>query len=354
MKVSLTPLLALSLLLQTVIAAEPATKAAPVASPDAQPPAGLPDTVATVNGQPIARGELEQAMQEFLGQRGRSIADIPPAQKNGAYRMILDDLIANKLVTKASAGVKVTDEEVGAALKRVTANFGSEEEVKAQMAKRGQTIEQVRAEIHEGLQQQRWMEEQVKGGEAVADAEAEQFYKNNPQHFQMPERVRASHILVSVKADAKPETVVEKEKAAEAIAARVKKGEDFSKVATELSEDPSAKKNGGDLDFFAREQMVPQFADVAFKLKENEISDPIRSEFGFHIIKMTGRKPAETVSLEKAKPQIVAFLKQQRQQTQVEKVIRELREKADVKINLPEPTPTALGPAGVPKPTEAP
>jgi parvulin-like peptidyl-prolyl isomerase len=143
-----------------------------------------------------------------------------------------------------------------------------------------------------------------------------------------------------VPADAKPEVVVEKQKAASAIYDRVKKGEPFDKLAAELSEDPSAKQNSGDLDYFTRERMVPEFSEAAFKMNKDEISEPVRSQFGYHVIKVTDRKPAATVTLDEAKPKLVAFLKQQKRQAEIEKIIREIRQTADVKINLPEPAPT--------------
>jgi len=124
-------------------------------------------------------------------------------------------------------------------------------------------------------------------------------------------------------------------KAAQSIADRVKKGEPFDKLAKELSEDPSAKENSGDLDFFTKDQMVPEFSKAAFGMKKGDISDPVRSSFGFHVIKVTDRKDAETVTLEKAKPQLLAYLKQQKKATEIEKIVHDIREKADVKINLP-------------------
>src|SRR4030095_16334553 len=94
---------------------------------------------------------------------------------------------------------------------------------------------------------------------------------------------------------------------------RVKKGEEFEKLALELSEDPSAKENHGDLNFFAREQMVPEFSDAAFKLKKGEISpEPVRSNFGFHIIKVTDRKEGSAQTFPEVKPQLIAFLQQQK------------------------------------------
>jgi hypothetical protein len=179
----------------------------------------------------------------------------------------------------------------------------------------------------------------------VTDAEAEEFYKANQDKFKAPERSARAISWFPFRQTRSPRAVVEKEKAAQAIAARVKKGEDFAKLAQELSEDPSAKQNSGDLDFFGKEQMVPEFSEAAFGMKKGDISDPVRSQFGYHIIKVTDRKDPETVELEKAKPQLMAYLQQQKKQTEIEKLVKELRAGAEVKINLP-PAP--------PEPTESP
>ena len=220
----------------------------------------------------------------------------------------------------------------------VKKNFPSEDEFSAQLTKTGQTLERLRENIRTNLRQRHWVDDQLKGKDEVADADLEDFYKKNPDQFKAPEKVRASHILVAVPADASPETVAEKEKAAKGLLDRVKKGEDFAKLAVEKSEDPSAKQNSGDLDFFSKDQMVAEFADAAFKMKQDEVSpEPVRSQFGYHVIKVTGRKEAETMSLEQVKPQLLTYLKGQKKQLEIGKVVKELREKADVKINLPEP-----------------
>jgi peptidyl-prolyl cis-trans isomerase C len=217
--------------------------------------------------------------------------------------------------------------------------------MKSMMQQRGLTPEKIKEDMRGNLQEQHWLDDQIKGRAEVTDSEAEAFYKKNPDKFEKPEQVRASHILISVPADAKPEVVVEKEKAAQAIADRIKKGEPFDKLATELSEDPTAKQNAGDLDYFTRERMVPEFSEAAFKMNKDEVSAPVRSQFGYHVIKVTDRKPAATVTLEEAKPKLMAFLKQQKRQEEIEKVVRAIREKADVKINLPEPAPDPAGAA---------
>jgi len=265
---------------------------------------------------------------------------------------VLDDIIIDKLLLKRSADIKVTDDEVKAQWERIKGNFGSEEELKKQVEAAGETLDKVKQGLHDRLAEEHWIDEQVKDKVTVSDADAEAFYKKNPDAFHSPEQVRASHILVAVGKDAKPEEVAVKQKAAQDIAARVKKGEDFAKLAKELSEDPSAKQNSGDLDFFTQDKMVPEFSKAAFAMKKDEISDPVRSDFGFHVIKVTDRKDAETVTLEKAKPQLLAYLKQQKKQAEIQKVVEDIRAKADVKINLPEPPAPPAGAVPAPPPAK--
>jgi len=329
--------------------AAPAPAAPAPADTAAKKPFVLTDPVAVVEGVEIKKAELEAAFASVLSQQKMAPGSLPDDQRMQGYRMILDDMIIEKLITKRSAEVKVPDEELTAQFEKIKGNFGSEAELKKQVEAAGQTIEKVKENLRERLQQEHWIDEQIKDKADVTDADATDFYKKNPDQFKAPEQVRASHILIAVPADAKPEVVIEKEKAAKAIADRVKKGEPFDKLAKELSEDPSAKQNGGDLDFFAREAMVPEFSKAAFAMKKDEISDPVRSEFGYHVIKVTDRKDADVVSLEKAKPQLIAYLKQRKKQAEVEKVVQDMRAKADVKVNLPE-APAAPAPAVAPAP----
>lgn len=323
-------------------AAAPAAAKKP-ASPGAGPAAsekaddGIPKVVAVVEGTDITKAELERTVTAFMAQRGREGGAVPDGQKPTLYRMVLDDLIVDRLISKRSAELKVADEEVEKEIDNIKKNFPSEEEFGAQLTKSGQTLDRLRENIRTNLRQRHWVDDQLKGKDEVADADVEDFYKKNPDQFKSPEKVRASHILVAVPADASPETVAEKEKTAKGLLDRVKKGEDFAKLAAEKSEDPSAKQNSGDLDFFAKDQMVPEFADAAFKMKQDEVSaEPVRSQFGYHVIKVTGRKDAEMMSFEQVKPQLVVYLKGQKKQQEIGKVVKELREKADVKINLPD------------------
>lgn len=299
------------------------------------PAAPLPDVVATVDGQDIKKEELEQAFATELARQGIPPDQLPANQKAQGYKMILNDLITEKLVSKRAATMEAKEEDINAQFEQLKSRFPKQEDFEAQLTKSGQTPEKIREDIRAYLKQQAWVKEQIKDAPKATDADAEEFYTKNPEQFKKPEQVRASHILLSVAADAPEATVQEKQKAAAAIAARVKAGEAFDKLAAELSEDPSAKQNSGDLNFFTKEQMVPEFSTAAFGMKKGEISEPVKSQFGFHVIQVTDRKDAETMTLEAVKPQLLSFLNQKMQSTQVENLIKDVRDKAAVEIKLP-------------------
>jgi peptidyl-prolyl cis-trans isomerase C len=137
--------------------------------------------------------------------------------------------------------------------------------------------------------------------------------------------VRARHILF--RADPKDEKAqAEAQARAQAAMERIKKGEDFAGLATELSEDPSGKENGGDLDYFTKDQMVPEFANIAFQMHPGQVSNPVRTQFGWHIIKLEDRRNRPVPEFDKVRQQIETFLVR-RGQTEL---ITQLREKAKI------------------------
>jgi peptidyl-prolyl cis-trans isomerase C len=159
---------------------------------------------------------------------------------------------------------------------------------------------------------------------------------------QMPaeEEVHARHILVRAAPgdDNASKTAEDKIKA---VIARLNKGEDFAKVAGEVTEDPSGKANGGDLGFFTKEQMVPEFADVAFRLDKGKISEPVKTQFGWHVIKVEDKRTKPAPSFDDVKPQVEAFVTRKAQADLVTK----LRESAKVeKFYKPEAPATDAKP----------
>ncbi len=337
--------------------ATPAPPTAPVpaapTAPAAQPALEIPDPVAEVNGEPITKAELEGAFAQAVSGAGVDPANLSNEQKLAGYNQILQDMITEKLVKAASKGFEVTDADVDAEIAKIKEQFPTPEAFDEQLKATGQTEEKLRTLIKDGLGQRKWIESQV-GDTEVTEEEAKTFYEENAQEFEQPEMVRASHILIMVPEDADEATTKEKEAAAKKAAEEVRAdGADFTEIAKKLSEEPGAAESGGDLDFFTKDQMVPEFADAAFGMEIGDISDPVKSQFGYHVIKVTDKKEAGKMPFEEVKPQLEAFLKGQKDQKGVNEVLEKLRADAKVEVMLPEPTPMTA-PAGAPMGTVEP
>jgi peptidyl-prolyl cis-trans isomerase D len=135
---------------------------------------------------------------------------------------------------------------------------------------------------------------------SVPPADIQRYYNDNIQQFQTPEQVKASHILF--KTDGKDEAAVRKQ--AETVLQQAKNGGDFAALAKQYSEDEASRANGGDLDFFGRGRMVPEFDTAAFAMEPGQISDLVKSQFGFHIIKVIDKRPGSTRTLDEVRTQI--------------------------------------------------
>jgi len=134
----------------------------------------------------------------------------------------------------------------------------------------------------------------------VPPSDIQRYYNDNIQQYQTPEQVKASHILL--KTEGKDEAAVRKQ--AETVLKEVKSGGDFAALAKKYSEDEGSKATGGDLDYFGRGRMVPEFENVAFTLPPGQVSDLVKSQFGFHIIKVIDKRPGSTRPLDEVRAQI--------------------------------------------------
>jgi peptidyl-prolyl cis-trans isomerase D len=145
----------------------------------------------------------------------------------------------------------------------------------------------------------------------VSAEDVSDYYESNIEQFKSPQTVKARHILIKVDQNATPEQVEEARQRIEDVHQKAIAGEDFTKLAAEFSEGPT-KKKGGDLGTFRRQDMVKPFSDKAFAMQAGEISEPVRTEFGWHIIKVEQVNPASVRSLDEARPEIEAKLKADR------------------------------------------
>ena len=173
----------------------------------------------------------------------------------------------------------------------------------------------------------------------VTPGDVQQYYNANVAQFQSPEQVRASHILL--KTEGKDEAAVRKQ-AEDVLKQARAAGADFAALAKKYSEDEGTKVNGGDLNFFGRGRMVPEFETAAFGMEPGQISDLVKSQFGFHIIKVVEKKAASTRPLDEVRAQIQDTLTRQRAEEQVQAKAREL----DQRINSPAMLATAASENG--------
>jgi peptidyl-prolyl cis-trans isomerase C len=145
------------------------------------------------------------------------------------------------------------------------------------------------------------------GKDALTDAAMHQVYDEAIKQVGDEKEVHARHILFRAAAG-DDKAAKEAEDKVKAAIVRLNKGEDFAKVAGELTEDPSGKANGGDLGYFSKEQMVPEFSDTAFKLEKGQISAPVKTQFGWHVIKVEDKRSKQPPKFEEVKPQIERFV----------------------------------------------
>lgn len=162
------------------------------------------------------------------------------------------------------------------------------------------------------------------GKEALTDAAMRKVYDEAVKQIPDEQEVRARHILI--RADAKDEKASKDAEAKiKTIIERLKKGEDFAKLAGELTEDPSGKANGGDLGYFTKDQMVPEFSTAAFEIDAGKISGPIKTQFGWHVLKVEDKRKKPAPAFEEVKSQIETFVVRKAQAELVQKLRAEAK-----------------------------
>ncbi|OBZ14506.1 peptidylprolyl isomerase [Bacillus sp. FJAT-27264] len=277
--------------------------------------------VATVNGENITKSQLYDKMVEAGG----------PST--------LQSLITTTLVSQEAkkANITVTDADIAEELTDLKAQFGGEEAFNSALAQSGMTLDDLKKQMPLQVELRKILEPQVK----ITDDEIKKYYDENKAHFNTEEEVRASHILVKTKEEA------------DAVLKELKDGKDFATVAKEKSTDTGSKDHGGDLNFFKRGDMVPEFADVAFKLKVGETSGAVKSQYGYHIIKVTDRKEAKNYTLDEKKDEIRKTLVSQKISELSSTWLQEQTEKAKITNTLTDAKKEAT-PSEAPAATEAP
>lgn len=199
--------------------------------------------------------------------------------------------------------------------------------------KRPDIKEQIELMTNDLLASQYLLKEVV-GKINVTEDDINLYYKAHREEFRTPEMVRARHILIKVDKNVSDDDKRKAREKAEEILKKIRGGEDFAKLASEFSDDPGSKNKGGDLGFFPKGRMVPEFEKVAFSLKPNEVSDIVETPFGFHIIKVEEKKESVQEPLEKVKDKVKEKVFADFRKARVDEFVEKAMKDAGVELNL--------------------
>ncbi len=297
-------------------------------------------TIIKVNNQNITKSQFQQAYKEAAkhSQLAQMGIDVPEDEDNLMYLM-LKDRVVNEIIVKELINqemekrqITVNRDDIEREREKMIDKVGSKEKFNEILKQNGISKSQFEKDLAQEIKMRKLVE--IIHPVTVSDSQAKDFYNKNLSKFKYPDKVRASHILISANRNEIKQQLMTKNKTmndiemnaevqkimeerfhkAEKIASQLKNNpEKFEAIARDESDDTMTAKNGGDIGFFAKKDMVPQFADVAFSQKPNTISAIVQTPYGFHIIKVTDRMAAGQQPYEKVKEQIKMFMAAQEQ-----------------------------------------
>jgi len=306
--------------------AEPSKKDSPAETAKSSPG----DPAAKVGSTTITRGELERAMNVLVAQNRIQPGSTPEAMKE-AQKAALDQLIFAELIYQEGLKTPPADleKQIDFKMAQNKGKFESPEKYDEALKSSGVTEKDLTEISKKDIVISNYIETNIASKISVSDEEIKAFYDENRDKLAEEPQIKASHILIGVESSASPEMKAKAKEKAEAILKELKDGKDFAEAAKTSSTCPS-KEQGGDLGFFGKGQMVPEFEQAAFALKPGELSGVVETQFGYHIIKVTDKKGGEPPKLELIKEKIAAFLKGQKTQKAVFEYVTNLKKNAKI------------------------
>lgn len=268
--------------------------------------------VATVDGQKVSAKEynttLEQAKKQYQARFGidfNSPQGKPMLDELKAG--VVDQLVEQTflLAEAEKKGIKPTAEEIDSKLAEIKSQFPDDATYKKALGEFGTSEADLREQIRVGVTIENLMKDVTKDLE-VSEDRLKAYYSDNLEQFKHEEEVSAAHILIKTDATAADPKADEAQALAKIqdILKQIREGADFADMAKKHSEDPGSGSQGGDLGFFGKGRMVPEFEKTAFAMKDGEVSEPFKTQFGYHIIKREEYRPARTETFEQVKEQI--------------------------------------------------
>ena len=295
--------------------------------------------IAKGRGFEIKRSELDEVVMGIKSAAAARGQTIPPGQLTQIEGQLLDRLIQNQLLLQKATDADRTNgvQKAGLQMDMLLERFGSQEVLDRQMKAVGMTVAELRSKITQENTAQAVKIRELNVN--VTDAEAKQFYDdtNHLADFEQPEMVHVRHILLLTMdpvthAPLSADQQQAKRKQMDDLLKRIRGGADFPALAKQYSEDPSSKDSGGEMPKFSRGQMAPEFEAAAFSLTNNQVSDVITTVYGYHIIKLLDKTPAQRVDYATVASKIKDFLTQQKTEKLAPAYLEKLKKAADVQI----------------------
>jgi peptidyl-prolyl cis-trans isomerase C len=311
----------------------PAPSPVPAASPSMRPlPDPLPEIIARVNDRPIPLRHAVLIAERLLGDKVATTET-----RANAYRAAMEQLIARELLFQEAVARRLTPD--AAAVERAHDQARGQHKTEADWQKflklQGLDVQGFKTELRTRHTVEALIKAEAERVPSdVPDSEVQAFYESNPSEFQVPEQLRASHILVRAAAPGDAAAKAAAREKAQRTLDRIRKGEAFAEVAGEVSEDQGSASQGGALPPFGRGVMTPPFEEAAFALKAGALSPVVETTFGYHIILLHERQPPTTRSLEESQEAIRAHLVVVKRQSALTALLAGLRARARVETYL--------------------
>lgn len=283
--------------------------------------------VAFVDGRPVTAAAFNQQARKLIQMADR----LPPKTLLRQRKLLVDRLVDQSLIEAQMDRAKIPPpgaQEVQRELEAFIDRYPNRQAYEGFLRWTGVDEAQLQEELRRSLRLQAYLEQEE--GVRVTEEEVRRHYQKDKHRYHQPEEVRAGHILLKLDRDADAATIARRKAEAVAIVKEARKpGADFDALARQRSEGPTASR-GGELGFFTRERMVPPFSRAAFSMKPGEVSDPVRTKFGWHVIKVYERKDKRTQTFDEVRGQIHEQLERREQREAVEKLLERLKRKAEI------------------------
>lgn len=299
-------------------------------------PSNLVNTIAAiVNDEIVTLYEVNREALPVIREAEKKAA-LDNATRSQIRRAALDHLVEKKLIDQKikELNIKVTDEEIRQAIDDVKKqnNMASQDVLVKALASQGLTFEQYRSQLQEQIEKLKLVSMEVRAKIQVGESEMREYYEANRAKYSEDETFRARHIFFRTNEKAPAEDIKRSMNTALMVLAEAKSGKDFAELAKSYSEDPAARKDGGDLGTFKKGDMMPELETAILAMKPGDVSELVYTASGFHIVKLEERTIGKMKPFESVKAEIEEALYRKKSEERFSQWAKELRSKASIEM----------------------